>query len=667
MKSARSKKRLALLANLAALFVGAIAGIPYLSTICKILFFGAVLLLLIILAWRLFQRFLWKVSRRLAFSYFLIGVLPIPMVLLLLLVACYILAGFFMGHLFRDVTRGLQGEVQTLADAGLAEFARTGKPQGAVPSPGLPTVPTASDIVLGYYRNGRRVAGDPRTPLLWPDFLTAGGGGGGSERREVLAPFLSLPDGSPTLVALAKRGGVGVVALYSGHLEAALSERSGVWVEMIRPDEPGAGQTLHLQLGSRTIPLQRIHRERAAGDAARFFRQRSLGQRIWDAPLLWWGEIAGEQRRVDAGKPVSVQMDVTLRSSPRILLRHLFSSSAEVDTAAWGALFALAFLLFDVYVVALGMAIVMIFGLSRAVNRMSRATDAVRSGDFTVRIPAKRQDQLGELQRSFNQMAGNLESLVATAAQKEGLEKELQLARELQKSLIPGNLPSGGAVEFASLFEPSAAIGGDYFDILRLDDQRLAIIIADVSGHGLSTGLRMAMIKAALLILVQEEVDPEKILARLDAVVRSDTRTRFFVTATLALLDFREGTLTLTNAGHPPTYLLHERRGRGDRPPRLALGRHGEDLRPADGRPRERRHPGLALGRPDRGDRCGGRRLRLRRRDRGPGRPRRLPHRRPRPPARRDRAPRKGRAAARRPDAPRDAVSGEVRRTAEPR
>jgi sigma-B regulation protein RsbU (phosphoserine phosphatase) len=153
-------------------------------------------------------------------------------------------------------------------------------------------------------------------------------------------------------------------------------------------------------------------------------------------------------------------------------------------------------------------------------------------------------------------MAGNLEALVATAAQKEALEKELQIARELQKSLIPGNLPSGGAVEFSSLFEPSAAIGGDYFDILRLDESRLAVIIADVSGHGLSTGLRMAMIKAALLILVQEEDDPEKILARLDAVVRSDTRTRFFVTATLALLDFREGTLTVTNAGHPPTYLL---------------------------------------------------------------------------------------------------------------
>ena len=159
------------------------------------------------------------------------------------------------------------------------------------------------------------------------------------------------------------------------------------------------------------------------------------------------------------------------------------------------------------------MAVFMIVGLSRAVNRLSRGTAAVRQGDFGVRIPVRRRDQVGDLQRSFNEMAGNLETLVATAAQKESLEKELELARDLQKSLLPSDLPAGGGVEFATLFEPSAAIGGDYFDVLRISEDELAVIIADVSGHGLSSGLRMAMLKAALLILVEETRDPEEILA----------------------------------------------------------------------------------------------------------------------------------------------------------
>ncbi|HTQ79602.1 MAG TPA: SpoIIE family protein phosphatase, partial [Thermoanaerobaculia bacterium] len=497
---------------------------------------------------------LWKVGRRLAFSYFLIGGLPIPMVLLLLLVGSYLLAGFFMGHLFRDATRSLQAEVQAAADSRLREFALGGRP---------PAGSGANEVVFGYYRGGRRVAGDGRTPAVWPQALEGDATSGSLKRRETLAPFVAGRDGSPTLLALASRGNLGVAALYlgsgGGSLERKLSEKSGVWVEIVRPDEPNASQVIHLQLGSRLLALHGLRRERDAAEAARFFKRRSEGGRIWDSAVLRWGEVADEERYSAGEEPGRIQVNVFLRSTPRILLRHLFSNSAEIDTGAWAALFGLAFLLFDVYAVALGMAIFMILGISRAVNRLSQGTAAVQHGDFSVRIPAKRRDQVGELQRSFNQMSQNLETLVATAAQKEALEKELQIAREVQKSLIPGNLPSGGAVEFASLFEPSAAIGGDYFDILRLDDHRLAVIIADVSGHGLSTGLRMAMIKAALQILVQEEADPERILARMDAVVRADTQTRFFVTSTLAFLDFRAGELTLTNAGHPPTYLL--RRG----------------------------------------------------------------------------------------------------------
>src|SRR6185436_6074837 len=149
--------------------------------------------------------------------------------------------------------------------------------------------------------------------------------------------------------------------------------------------------------------------------------------------------------------------------------------------------------------------------------------------------PVRRKDQLGVLQRSFNEMSAHLESLIATATQKELLEKELALARDLQQSLIPTDLPSGEGVEFSTFFEPTAAIGGDYFDVLRLSRNELAVIIADVSGHGLSTGLRMAMLKAAFLILIEETHRPEELLRRLDAVVRSQDEKKFFVTATLGV------------------------------------------------------------------------------------------------------------------------------------
>ncbi|MYJ26850.1 MAG: serine/threonine-protein phosphatase, partial [Holophagales bacterium] len=116
-------------------------------------------------------------------------------------------------------------------------------------------------------------------------------------------------------------------------------------------------------------------------------------------------------------------------------------------------------------------------------------------------------------------------------------------------------------VEFATFFEPSAAIGGDYFDILELpgewegDRGRLGVVIADVAGHGLSAGLRMAMLKAGLLTLVEEGKPARQLLPALDGLVRKAS-DRVFVTASLSVIDVSTGVVEMTNAGHPPAYLL---------------------------------------------------------------------------------------------------------------
>jgi serine phosphatase RsbU (regulator of sigma subunit) len=542
----RLRRSLTLAAILTALLLVALARIPYLSTLTGVLLAGLAVAALVWGLWRLYHAFLWKVGRRLAFSYFLLGVLPIPLLLVVLAMLAYLLSGFFLGHLYRDAAQSLQGELDSAARGRLASFSSSLSSSAAA----------GGDVVFGYYRGGRKLAGDPRLPAAWPAWLEASAQEvrPGDGRREV-PRFVLVPGGRPTLVSVASRNGNGVVALYGGDLDAELSRRAQVWIELYRSDDPDL-DNISLQMRGRKIPFQHARRDQQAADAARFFKGQSRGERFWDSPLLWWGEISGPLLNLASGRPVAEYVAANLNATPNVALHHLFSAAAEIDALAWGLLLLVSFLLFDVYAAAALMAVFMIVGLSRAVNRLSRGTEAVRRGDFGVRIPVRRRDQVGDLQRSFNEMAGDLESLVATAAQKESLEKELELARSLQKSLLPSDLPGGGGIEFSTLFEPSAAIGGDYFDVIRLADDELAVIIADVSGHGLSSGLRMAMLKAALLILVEETREPEEILSRLDAVVRSNRERRFFVTATLALFNTRTGGLRLTNAGHPPTYRI---------------------------------------------------------------------------------------------------------------
>ena len=537
----RSRRRLLALSVGTAIALGiALLGIPYLSVFFKIILAGGAVLLILRLSWKAYQAFLYKVGRRLAFSYFLLGVLPIPLVLLLLGFIAYVLAGFFLGHLYRDTVAELQAELDAAARSHVELLARTDK------------APTAREpgIAFGYYRNGQRIAGHPRTPTAWPSWADQGKQLERRLDREEAARFFAQSDGSPSLGTAAVEAGHGVLAFSTTHLDREISRRADLWVESDRPDDPDL-----IEIAGRTIRLRQIRREQQVGEAEQFFKRISGGERIWDDPVLWWAELTGPLLDPATGRVLSDHLTITLNSTPRTVLRHLFSTSGETDSSVWGAFVLVAVLLLDVYIIAALMAVYMIVGLSRAVNRLSRATAAVREGDFSVRIPVRRRDQVGDLQRSFNEMSANLETLVATAAQKEILEKELAIARDLQKSLIPADLPFGQEIELATLFEPSAAIGGDYFDVLRLSETQLAVIIADVSGHGLPTGLRMAMLKAALLILVEETRDPEEILRRLDGVVRN-RHDRVFVTATLALLDLRTGDLRLTNAGHPPTYLL---------------------------------------------------------------------------------------------------------------
>lgn len=541
--------------GLAVLFLAVLAvlGVPYVSTVSKLLLAGFGLLIFLWLVFRAYTVFLYKVGRRLAFSYFLLGVLPIPLVLLLLGVVSYILSGFFLGYLYRDTLGDLQTGLQTIARERAAAYARTGR----IPANGEP------GVAFAYYRRGRRVAGDPRAPKTWPAWmetpLVARGTAADAADGEQVRFFQK--DGGVMLAAAEERDEVGVVALRADSLDAEISRRSGMWVEIHRPDDPNLVQ---FELFGRQIPLRRIRQEQQGVESEKFFKQLSSGaggasDGGWrDRPLLWWAETSGPLLDPASGRMVLDHLTIALNATPGTIRRNLFLSSGEVDSSVWVSLLIFAALLFDVYIIAALMAVFMIVGLSRAVNRLSKATTAVRSGDFGVRIPVRRRDQVGDLQRSFNEMAAHLESSVAAAAQKEVLERELQIARNVQTSLIPSNLPAGEGIEFATLFEPSAAIGGDYFDVLRLSETEIAVVIADVSGHGLSTGLRMAMIKAALLILIEETRDPDEILRRLDSVVRnSDDRT--FVTATLGIVDLARGILRLTNAGHPPTYIIRGR------------------------------------------------------------------------------------------------------------
>jgi len=552
----KPRSRLARLVQLAAIVFAALTLLDWLlggTLLAALWALSFACLLLLASAWLfriVWRRFFWSVGRRLAFSYLLLGLLPIALMSVLAIFTAFLLGGFLLGHLYRDSVEALRHELETAAHARLLEDADHG--EGGL---------RAADGPLRFaeYWRGRRVGGAGEAPLAWPQWLEEASTRSADDAEERRRPFIALADGTVSIAAAASDGERGVLVWLGDDVARSLRERGHFWAQLYRSDDPRELQTTRVQLGERAIVLRGLWVRRTPEELAEFYRvcpPEAQPPGVWDRPLLLWMARSPRLRGLADGAQVADSVSISLAGSPRTLVRSLLSESEEADSSAWLALAGFGVLMLEIYAAAAALAVVMIFGLSRAVNRLSRATDTIARGDFSVRIPVRRKDQLGALQTSFNGMAEHLQELVATAVQKEALDKELALARKVQQDLLPREIAPRPDVEISTHFEPSAAIGGDYYDVLPRGATGVAFVVADVAGHGLAAGLRMAMVKSALALMIEDGEAPERVFERLNRLIRVRAGERGFVTATLALFEPSSGALELANAGHPPTYLV---------------------------------------------------------------------------------------------------------------
>jgi sigma-B regulation protein RsbU (phosphoserine phosphatase) len=141
--------------------------------------------------------------------------------------------------------------------------------------------------------------------------------------------------------------------------------------------------------------------------------------------------------------------------------------------------------------------------------------------------------------------------------EKQRLEEELAIAREIQQRLLPKEAPQLGDFELAALNIPTHQVGGDYFDYFPIDGQRHAICIADVSGKGVPAALLMSNLQATLHAMMTADFPFEQIVARINNFVHRNTTSDKFITSFFALFDRQAGMITTINAGHNPPYLFH--------------------------------------------------------------------------------------------------------------
>jgi sigma-B regulation protein RsbU (phosphoserine phosphatase) len=160
------------------------------------------------------------------------------------------------------------------------------------------------------------------------------------------------------------------------------------------------------------------------------------------------------------------------------------------------------------------------------------------------------------------------------AAEKKQIEKDLTIATEVQRILLPSKPPLIDGFDVTGMNSPAQYLSGDYFDYIPLDADRWGVVIADVSGKGIPAALLMAMTRTALRLLATGDSSPAEVIRRLNAQLYPDIREDMFISLAFVVIDRRSNELRLIRAGHdaPLVYRAADRTVTKVNPPGMAVG-----------------------------------------------------------------------------------------------
>lgn len=209
--------------------------------------------------------------------------------------------------------------------------------------------------------------------------------------------------------------------------------------------------------------------------------------------------------------------------------------------------------------------ILLIMGLVQVfVRPIQILTDGVRAigdgnmdGKLDVRGPA----EIGAIAGVFNEITEKFKKARDSILEQEKMQKEIEVAKQIQQSLLPRRRPEISGYDICPLYQAAAEVGGDYYDFVQVDDDTIGVVVADVSGKGVPGSLVMTMIRTALRMEARGNRNASDVMAKMNAFVTDDMKKGMFVTMFYVILDSKNRVISYASAGHNPMILYrHETR-----------------------------------------------------------------------------------------------------------
>jgi sigma-B regulation protein RsbU (phosphoserine phosphatase) len=316
--------------------------------------------------------------------------------------------------------------------------------------------------------------------------------------------------------------------------ETVIAARYGNEAVIITPTQHDPQAAFHraVRIGSALgRPLQEAVQARKGAGLAMDDRGRET-LAIWKyVPYLRWGMV--------------VQIDAAEAFAPVARLR----TAAAVIAVATLLLAALA-------------AVCVARAFANPIVQLTAMTKVLAGGDLSRTVEVPSGNEIGELAASFNdmasQLAASIERLQETTAAKERIESEIQVAHDIQMSMVPRSFPAfpgRSEVDIYARLVPAREMGGDLYDFFFLDEDHLCFVIGDVSGKGVPASLFMAVTQTLLRATASTNRGPDEILSLLNRGLCRDNETCMFVSLFCGILDIYTGAVHHSSGGHNPPYV----------------------------------------------------------------------------------------------------------------
>ncbi len=520
-----------------------------------------VIVLFLILAIRWVKaKALWRLRNRLIVTYVFIGVIPVVMLIVLALLSFYLFAGQFATFV---VTTALDSELNSLdaANSAIAHQLAVKLDAGATPE---------APALEGLRRTNK--AWTDRHVHAWRD------------GKIVLSSSPSAAASSPPVLP---------------------SYLKGSFREVVRDHDKlflRAAETIPIRGGTLTVLSSEPLDQHLLQDLAANLGEITLFTGITSnaVPAYIVGTVPPPARMLDreVSFPTSVSVvnwdtgdrlnpvGISVHTRVSKLYQRLFNSLGDIAPAIEWFLLVVAIIFALIEIAAIFIGTRLTRTVTGAVAELYEGTMRVNRGDFSHRIPVRSNDQVATLATSFNSMTASLEKLIEEQKQKQRLENELTIAKEVQAQLFPQESIQLASLEVHGFFRPARTVSGDYYDFLALDSARLILALGDISGKGISAALLMATIHSAVRAyslqanpVLREraavgatlgsgvslsscvngvDISPGALLSLLNHQLYESTPPEKYATLFLGIYNGAERKLTYSNGGHLPPIIMSE-------------------------------------------------------------------------------------------------------------